>query len=482
MLVLLAAVGFVLLIMCVNVANLLLVQAVSRARELAVRSAMGAGRWRLVRQLLLESLVLSLTGGLLGPSLAWGLVAYFQTTLPDRYTHGKYIPQLEAIEVSWPVVLFAFAVALFTGLLFGLIPALRASKANFNEDLKESSRASAGGLRARSLRNSLLIGEVAVGLVLVIGATLLVRSFAALYKNGPGLQSENLLTCIVTFPFTNYFNEGTERGLEGRKAYDYAMGRLVAGNDKLFSELARRPGRAADRRRFRAADAGFLSRPTSSRSKAAPTSPRATRRRGCSSASRPTIFRRWGFPCCAAAPSSDLDQPGAQPVVIINDQLADQYFPNEDPLGKRIKKGPPSSNAEWLTIVGVVGSIREAGMDKPAVPAFYVSQTQNPMSFLYLAMRTNGDPHGGAAGRAPGRPPGGSHYPDLPRAQNGRHRARLRLATQLFDAAAGGLGGAGACCWRSSASTACSATRFASVRRKSACASRWARDATTFCC
>jgi putative ABC transport system permease protein len=391
MLVLLAAVGFVLLIMCVNVANLLLVQAVSRARELAVRSAMGAGRWRLVRQLLLESLVLSLSGGLLGLGLAWGLVSYFQETLPDRYTHGKYIPQLEAIGISWPVVLFAFAVAVFTGLLFGMIPALRASKANFNEDLKESSRASAGGLRARSLRNALLVGEVAVGLVLVIGATLLVRSFAALYKNGPGLQSGNLLTCIVNFPFTNYYNEGTERGLEGRKAYDYAMGRLVAGNDKLLSEVAAVPGVQQAAAVSELPMQGFFTpdefsiegRPAESAREA----PQALFNR-----ITPNYFQTMGIPLMRGRAFQDLDQPGAQPVVIINDQLAEQYFPNEDALGKRIKRGPPSGNAEWHTIVGIVGSIREAGMDKPAVPAFYVSQTQNPMSFLYLAVRTGGDP------------------------------------------------------------------------------------------
>jgi len=391
MLVLLAAVGFVLLIMCVNVANLLLVQAVSRARELAVRSAMGAGRWRLVRQLLLESLLLSLSGGLLGLGLAWGLVSYFQQTLPDRYTHGKYIPQLESIEVNWPVVLFAFAVALFTGLLFGMIPALRASKANFSEDLKESSRGSAGSLRARSLRNALLVGEVAVGLLLVIGATLLARSFAALYHNGPGLQSENLLTCIVSFPFTNYYNEGTERGLDGRTAYDYALGRLVAGNDKLFTELAAVPGVRQAAAVSELPMQGFFT-PDEFSIEDRPAGSVRDAPHGLFNRVTPNYFQTMGIPLLRGRAFQDLDQPGVQPVVIINDQLAGQYFPNEDPLGKRIKRGPPSSNAEWHSIVGVVGSIREAGMDKPAVPAFYVSQTQNPMSFLYLALRTSGDP------------------------------------------------------------------------------------------
>ena len=391
MLVLVAAVGFVLLIMCVNVANLLLVQAVSRARELAVRSAMGAGRWRLVRQLLIESLVLSLAGGLLGLGLAWGLVAYFQETLPDRYTHGKYIPQLEAIGVNWPVVLFAFALAVFTGLLFGIIPALRASKANFNEDLKESSRGSAGGLRARSLRNGLLVGEVAVGLVLVIGATLLVRSFAALYKNGPGLRTEGLLTCIVNFPFTNYFNEGTERGLDGRKAYDYALGRLVAANDKLFSEVGAAPGIQQVAAVSELPMQGFFTPDEFSIESRAYESA-STAPQGLFKRATPNYFQTMGIPLLRGRAFEELDQPGAPPVVIINDQLAEQYFAGEDPLEKRIKRGPPSSNAEWHSIVGVVGSIREAGMDKPAVPAFYVSQTQNPMTFLYLAMRTSGDP------------------------------------------------------------------------------------------
>jgi putative ABC transport system permease protein len=391
MLVLLAAVGFVLLIMCVNVANLLLVQATSRARELAVRSAMGAGRWRLVRQLLLESLVLSLSGGLLGLGLAWVLVSYFQTTLPDRYTHGKYLPQLEAIAINWQVVVFAFAVALLTGLLFGMIPALRASKANFNEDLKESSRGSSGGLRARSLRNALLVGEVAIGLVLVIGATLLVRSFEALYRNGPGLQSGNLLTCIVNYPFSGYYNEGTEQGLEARKAYDYALGRLAAGNEQLLTEVRAIPG-------VRQADAvtelpmqGFFT-PDQFSIEGRPFESMRDAPQGLFNRATPGYFQTMGIPLLRGRTFSDLDRPGSQPVVVISDQLAAQYFANEDPLGKRIKRGPPASSSEWHTIVGIVGSIREAGMDKPPLPAYYISQTQNPLSFMYLVLRTDGDP------------------------------------------------------------------------------------------
>jgi putative ABC transport system permease protein len=391
MLVLLAAVGFVLLIMCVNVANLLLVQATSRARELAVRSAMGAGRWRLVRQLLLESLVLSSSGGVFGLGLAWTLVSYFQTTLPDRYTHGKYLPQLEAISINWQVVLFAFAVALFTGLLFGMIPALRASKANFNEDLKESSRASAGGVRARNLRNGLLIAEVAVGLVLVIGATLLVRSFEALYQNGPGLQSQNLLTCIVDFPFTGYYNEGTEHGLEARKAYDYAMGRLASGNEQLLTELRVLPGVRQVAAVSELPMQGFFT-PDEFSIEGRPYESSRDAPQGLFNRATPGYFQTMGIPLLRGRAFNDLDQPGSEPVVIISDQLAEQYFPNEDPLGKRIKRGPPASNAEWHTIVGIVGSIREAGMDKSPLPAFYISQTQNPMSFLYLALRTDGDP------------------------------------------------------------------------------------------
>ncbi len=391
MIVLLAAVGFVLLIMCVNVANLLLVQATSRARELAVRSAMGARRWLLVRQLLLESLVLSMSGGLLGLGLAWVIVSYFQTTLPDRYTHGKYLPQLEAIGISWPVIAFAFGVALLTGFLFGMIPALRASKSNFNEDLKESSRSSAGGVRARTLRNSLLIAEVAVGLVLVIGATLLVRSFRALYENGPGLQSGNLLTCIVNFPFADYYNEGTDRGLEKLKAYDYALGRLVAGNEQLLAELRAVPGVQQVAAVSELPMQGFFT-PDEFSIEGRPFESIRDAPQGLFKRATPGYFQTMGIPLLRGRTFNDLDQPNSQPVVIINDQLAGQYFPNEDPLGKRIKRGPPSSNAEWLTIVGIVGSIRESGMDKPAVPAFYVSQTQNPMTFLYLALRTEGDP------------------------------------------------------------------------------------------
>lgn len=388
--VLLAAVGFVLLIMCVNVANLLLVQASARTRELAVRSALGAGRWRLVRQLLGESLLLSMAGGVLGLGLAFGLVRYFQAMVPDRYTHGKYLPQLEAIGISWPVVLFAFAVALLTGLIFGLIPAVRASKPNFNEDLKDSARGSGGGLRTRGLRSALVVAEVAVGLILVIGAALLVRSFAALYANGPGLQSRGLLTLIVTFSFAELRQEAEERGLSGQEGFQYMRSRLVALNDKLFGDLATVPGIEGAAGTSNLPMQGWFS-PSEFSIEGRPLQSAQDAPQALGKVVTPNYFQTMGIPLLRGRTFEDLDLRDSQRVAVIGDQLAELYFPNEDPIGKRIKRGGPDSRDEWAVVVGVVGSIREAGMDKPAVPAYYISQTQQPLSFMYLVLKTDGN-------------------------------------------------------------------------------------------
>jgi putative ABC transport system permease protein len=389
--VLLAAVGFVLLIMCVNVANLLLVQASARTRELAVRSALGAGRWRLVRQLLGESMLLSVTGGVLGLGLAFGLVRYFQAMLPDRYTHGKYLPQLEAIDVSWPVVLFAFAVALLTGLLFGMIPAVRASKPNFNEDLKDSARGSGGGLRTRGLRGALVVAEVAVGLILVIGAALLVRSFAALYQNGPGLQSSGLLTLVTPLPTSEIFEEARDQGLTQQDLFQFVRSRLVALNDRLFADAAAVPGVESVAATSNLPMQGWFS-PSEFTIEGRPQQSARDAPQSLSKTVTPNYFQTMGIPLLRGRTFEDLDLPDSQRVVVIGDQLAEQYFPNEDPIGKRIKRGGPDSRDAWATIVGVVGSIREAGMDTPAGPAFYLSQTQQPLSFMYLVLKTSGDP------------------------------------------------------------------------------------------
>src|SRR5262249_35026884 len=161
----LGAVASILLIMCANIANLLLVQASARSREFAVRVALGAGRWRLIRHVVCESVVLSLAGGALGMGLAYGLTGYFQSMLPDRYFQGKWLLQVESIGITWPVVLFGFCSALLTGLAVAIIPAIQATKANFNQDMQEGGRGRSGGLRARRMRNSLVVAEVAVGLV-----------------------------------------------------------------------------------------------------------------------------------------------------------------------------------------------------------------------------------------------------------------------------------------------------------------------------
>jgi predicted permease len=198
---LMGASGCVLLITCLNIANLLLVQTASRNKELAVRSAMGALRGRLVRQLVTESMMLAVVGGVLAAGLAWLLIRYFQSLLPDRYTAGKYLVQVEAIRMDPRVIGFALAAALLTGFVFGFILAWRASKPDMNTMLKDATRGAKGGRRGRRLQEMLVVTEVSIALVMVVGAVLLIRSFVRLYGQSLGMRTQNVISLQTQLPY-----------------------------------------------------------------------------------------------------------------------------------------------------------------------------------------------------------------------------------------------------------------------------------------
>src|SRR5262249_22234277 len=198
LLLLLGAVCFVLLIACANVANLLLARSASRQKEMAIRTALGASRWRIIRQLLTESIVLALTGGIFGLLLAWWGIDIMTRLLP------KDFPRLQDIHLDWYVFVFTFAVSVLTGIIFGFAPAWQISKTAIHESLKESSRSTAGSVRRNRLRNVLIVAEVAMSLVLLIGAGLLFRSFLQLQAINTGFNSQQVLTMRLTPSGTNF--------------------------------------------------------------------------------------------------------------------------------------------------------------------------------------------------------------------------------------------------------------------------------------
>jgi len=388
MLALLGAVVCVILITCANVANLLLVQASARGKELAVRSALGAGRWRLVRQLTTESMALALVGGTLGLALACGAVRYFQTVLPDRNFHGKYLVQAEAIHMNLAVVLFAVGVTLAAGLLSGMIPALQASKPDFNQALKDAGHGSVGGRRGRSVRDVLVIAEVAVAVVLVVAATLLARSLAAMYARGPGYRPDRLLCVEVNIP--GWKLAEMAKGLSQQEARALYRNAMRSFGERLYAELRSIPD--VD---------GFASMsmvPMSSyywfdvfEIEGRAVEPGALPPRALPPTVHADYFRLLGIPLIRGrffGPQDRLDSP---PVMIVCREFARRYFPGEDPVGKRLRWSGSKPDAPWIQIVGVVGDIREDGMDRPSQPYAYFPEEQGWFAG-YLALRGRSDP------------------------------------------------------------------------------------------
>jgi predicted permease len=388
MLALLGAVACVILITCANVANLLLVQASARGKELAVRSALGAGRWRLVRQLTTESMALAAVGGTLGLALACGAVRYFQTVLPDRNFHGRLLVQAEAIHMNLAVVLFAVGVTLAAGLLSGMIPALRASKPDFNQALKDAGQGSVGGRRGRSVRDVLVIAEVAVAVVLVVAATLLARSLLAMYGRGPGYRPDRLMCLQVTMSYEEL--EEKAKGLPQQEARALYRNASRSFRERLYAELRNIPDLD-----------GFASMsvvPMSSyyqlsnfEIEGRVVEPGASPPRAVSPTVHADYFRLLGIPLIRGrffGPQDRLDSP---PVMIVCREFARRYFPGEDPVGKRLRWSGSKPDAPWIQIVGVVGDIREDGMDRPSQPYAYFPEEQGWFAG-YLALRGRNDP------------------------------------------------------------------------------------------
>ncbi|MDA2929200.1 ABC transporter permease [Acidobacteria bacterium AH-259-O06] len=361
LLMLLAAVGFVLLIACTNVANLLLTRAAGRQRELAVRSALGAGRLRLMRQLLTESVLLSLLGGAVGLGVAW-----WGSRLVIALSPGN-IPRLDEVNVDARVLGFTLAVVLLTGLLFGLAPALMGSRPNLNESLKESGRVLSAGFGRQRVRSVLAVGEVSLALVLLIGAGLMINSFLRHQNVALGFEAEKLLVAKVVLPRNKYAESSGLVGEKLAKIKDMKLWKVRPQHTAFVYGVLERIEALPEV--ISAAVIRYL--PLSGRRWEVPLAiegrePIAGREPWTGAASfrpiTPGYFRTLGIPLLKGRPFSEHDSQDAPGVVIINELMARQYWPNQDPIGEVLRTGDgwlDLEEARAFEIVGVVGNTRE---------------------------------------------------------------------------------------------------------------------------
>jgi putative ABC transport system permease protein len=365
LLTLLAAVGVVVLIACGNVANLLLVRASVRAKEIAIRTALGAGGRRLALQMVVESLVLALAGGTVGLLLAYVAIE------PIRTLNAGTIPRVQEVVMDGSVLAFTLLICVLTGIGFGLVPAWQACRTNVSEVMKEGGRSSAGA-GGRWLRNALVMTEVALSLMLLIGAALLLRSFSRLTHVDPGFRADNVLAFRVSLPQTSY--KGAQR---------------TAFFDRLLERLQGLPGvtSAGMIQSLPIRDDYFLSFSVRGRPSPNATDPSASYR-----VIAPGYFETLGIPLRRGRGFTTHDASGSQMVAIVDEAFARRYFPGEDPIGRGISLGNGTDG--FCEIVGIVGDVRYGGLDAGAEPTVYVPFSQDTFSTMWILARTEGDPNG----------------------------------------------------------------------------------------
>jgi putative ABC transport system permease protein len=367
LLVLLAAVGFVLLIACANVANLLLARAALRHKEMAIRSALGAGRWRVIRQLLTESVLLSAIGGAVGLALAyWGMQALLSLN-EDR------VPRAGEIGVDARVLFFTAGVALLTGVLFGLFPALQTSKSDLHAVLKEGGRS---GSARRSVRGLFVVAEVALALVLLVGAGLLMKSFQRLQDVDPGFKPEHLLTMQISLPATKYkdpqqVDSFFQRALDKIKALPAVQSAGVSTSVPMSG--------------FNSAGSFGIEGRTVAPGEMSPWG-----NRWFAGAS---YFQTMGVPLVKGRYFDDRDVSDAPPVAIIDETMERKFWPDEDPIGKRISfQRNPQGNPIWREVVGVVGHVKHKGLEGESPVQYYIPHRQLPINTVFLVARTAVEP------------------------------------------------------------------------------------------
>jgi len=366
--IMLVAGGCVLLIACANLANLLLAKAMSRQDEVVVRAALGASRWQLIRQLLTESCLLSLAGGALGLLLAWLGIHLIVALRPGN------LPRVDEISLDTPVLLFSLVISLISGILFGLFPALQVSRINLNVALKKASARTVG--EGRRLRSALVVAEVALSLTLLVCAGLLINSFLRLWNIDLGFDRRNVLTMVVSLPNTQYpkpaqqkafFDQLVARveGLPGAKSVGAVTDLPICGVPELMNnyfDIVGQPPRPHGQE-----ISSYLRWVT------------------------PNYFQTMKMPLLRGRPILASDTEGTKNVILIDETMAKQFFPNEDPIGKGLivrVDGDPV-----YEIVGIVGKSRPTALDEAPQPHMYLPYDQRPVDFMTLVIRTAGDPN-----------------------------------------------------------------------------------------
>ncbi|MBI1940540.1 MAG: ABC transporter permease [Acidobacteria bacterium] len=371
--VLMGSAVFVLLLACANVANLQLARASTREKEIAIRLALGARRRTIVRQLLVESVLLALLGGAAGvPLAAWGLELSLRSVPPFILQH---VPGVKLTSVDSSVLAFTLMVATLTGILAGLAHALRASRTDLNEVLKQAVRGGGYASGSHRLRAVLVVCEVALALVLLVGAGLMVEGFRNLLNANPGFDRNHVLTFSVALPGSKYRDPDQVRGF-----YDQAIQRLQAlpGVESAAAVTSLPGGWSWNRSEYTADD----------QPPAAP----GELRLAFSQSISPDFFRALRIPVLRGRSIALQDGPNAPRVVVISDSMARRIWPNQDPLGKRIKFGRAESGEPWCTVVGVVADVKQSPFDTEVYPTAYFPLTQQPRPFSAVVVRTPGDP------------------------------------------------------------------------------------------
>lgn len=363
------AVGLVLLIACANVANLLLAKASGRQREIAVRAALGAGRGRLARQLLVESLVLAAAAGLLGLFLASGL-----TSLLSSYAPAAVL-RMGAIGMDLRVLAFTAGLSLLSAVVFGLAPMLHALGVNLNGALRNSARAGFEGRRQKSVRQILVVAEIALAVLLVVGSGLLVQSFYRVTAIDPGFRSSSLTMARVSLPAAAYASSGRRAAF-----FDEVVARLenVPGIEQV-SVSSSAPLEQAREVFFR-----VEGRSVDGDVKAAPSA--------ISWAVGPGYLQVMGIPLEKGRFLFDTDTRDSELVVVVDEQMARRHWPGEDPIGKRVREGYSGTSQPWMRVVGVVGSVRQHGLQAEVKPGMYVSHRQSPRREMTLIARARLEP------------------------------------------------------------------------------------------
>jgi putative ABC transport system permease protein len=370
---LLGAVGFVLLIVCANVANLQLVRGASRHKEMAIRMALGGSRWRLVRQLLTESVIVGLAGAALGLIFAKWAVSVVVANMPPEV--AKYIPGWYLIRLDSRALLFTMVAGLVAGIVSGLLPAFHGTRVNMNETLKEGGRSSSSGRGRHRLRNSLVVAQVALATILVIGSGLLVRGFNTLLNFNHGIQPETILTGGLMLPDVRY-TKPEQRTLFYSQVLE-RMGAMPGVQGAAFTSWVPY-GDGGGNSTFT-----IEGRPWPSAS----TLPNAS-----SLAVSPNYLQMVHVPLIRGRSLTDQDTAEAPTVTLISQSMARRFWVGDDALGHRIKAGGNDSKNPWMTIVGIVGDVRMDWSDTRPLYAFYRSYKQASRNYAYLMMRSSGDP------------------------------------------------------------------------------------------